>query len=350
MNTKILFFIFFSSAVFSFHGAAAAAFNVTAVLATRPSFSTFNDFLSRTGVADTINSRPPPVTVLAVANGNISTAAPEVLKKIVSVHVLLGYYDAETLRTLGNTSVTVTTLFQASGQAANNQGSINITGLGSGSVGFRSVGDTGGGAAAPAAASLVAPVVAQPYNFSVLQISNVIVPPGIENNSTNTNSNSAPATSPITPPSPSPLTPPSSSPTNPPASPTTPPSASPTKPPASSPTKPPAASPTTPPATSPIRPPAASPTKPPSPSPRKMISPSPAPSTAPSASPESAPTPTAPAADDESSSNSAGVGIVAIYYGRRKELMRSNNKERATSCGDKESVADGRCRWDEGTR
>ncbi|CAH9148189.1 unnamed protein product [Cuscuta epithymum] len=302
--TFFWFFFFYTAVVFS----SVASYNITAVLESYPSFSTFNDYLIRTGIATTINSHtPPPVTVLAVDNANISTSlsgtALNVLKKIMSAHVILDYFDAPKLQRLGNRSVTVATLFNSRGEALNNhqQGYINITGFGSGNVGFT--------AAAPTAlgqSSLVTSLVSQPYNFSLLQISNVIVPSGIHNNSAN--SSSGPVSSPVMPPASSPKTPPAASPSRAPGgSPSRAPDASPAEPPApspagASPAKAPAASPTRPPAESPTRPPAASPTKPPSaPSPRKMKSPAPAPSsTAPTPTPAAAPN-TPAAGNDESS-------------------------------------------------
>ncbi|XWS18742.1 hypothetical protein CRYUN_Cryun32bG0070900 [Craigia yunnanensis] len=150
---------------------AADAFNITNILSPYPDFTTFNNYLIQTGVAGEINSKQT-ITVLVVANGNmaaVSGQSQDAIKKILSVHVILDYYDAAKLQNLHAKTVTLTTLYQQSGQARNQQGFLNVTHVGNGPVAF--------GSAAPGSnldSVLVKTISSQPYNISVLQISNII--------------------------------------------------------------------------------------------------------------------------------------------------------------------------------
>lgn len=125
---------------------------------------------------------------MAVDNAGISSLSGKSaneLKKIMSVHVVLDYFDEEKLKKLSKKSSLLTTLFQSSGQAIGQQGFVNITDLSTGSIAFGSAvkGSTLG-------ANLVKSVVAQPYNISVLQISSAIIPTGIDGSTVNSSTNS----------------------------------------------------------------------------------------------------------------------------------------------------------------
>ncbi|KZV21422.1 hypothetical protein F511_14954 [Dorcoceras hygrometricum] len=239
----------------------ANAFNITLVLSQFPELSSFSSYLTKTNLAGDINSRQT-ITVLAVDNTVLSSlggTSTDVLKTILSVHVLLDYFDLPKLQTLANNSAVVTTLFQTTGLAKGLQGFVNVTKLSADTIAF--------GSAIPGSklgSSLIKPVVSHPSNLSVLQVSGVIIPQGINGTS------------------PSPSKPPSSSPT---ISPT--PSVSPTTPPPTS------APPTAPPTPSP--PTSTPPTAPPTPS--QAPAPSNSPSNADAPTPGSPPIPDEPPAD-----------------------------------------------------
>lgn len=189
---------------------AASAFNVTKLLSQFPDFSNFNDFLTQTKVADEINSRAT-ITVLALDNGAVSSLSGkplDVVKRILSVHVILDYYDVQKLAKLSTDNTTVlTTLYQASGAATNQQGFIKVTLINEGEVAFGSAVK-----GAQADAKLVKSVAAQPYNISVLQLTSPIQVPGIDAKPANTTSPpppkaSAPVESPKKAPAPSAETP-----------------------------------------------------------------------------------------------------------------------------------------------
>ncbi|MCI33630.1 fasciclin-like arabinogalactan protein 14, partial [Trifolium medium] len=83
----------------------------------------------------------------------ISGKPMDVIKKILSVHVILDYYDDKKFQNMRNQNVTVTTLFQASGQAKGQEGFLKLTDLSTGAVTFTSASDPNG-----AGADLVKPV------------------------------------------------------------------------------------------------------------------------------------------------------------------------------------------------
>ncbi|XWS19970.1 hypothetical protein CRYUN_Cryun31cG0061500 [Craigia yunnanensis] len=150
---------------------AADAFNITQILSPYPDFTAFNNYLIQTGVAGEINSKQT-ITVLVVANGNMSAVSgqsTDAITKALSMHVILDYYDVAKLQNLPTKTVTLTTLYQASGKAQNQQGFLNVTHVGNGPVAF--------GSAAPGSkldSVLVKTISTQPYNISVLQISDII--------------------------------------------------------------------------------------------------------------------------------------------------------------------------------
>lgn len=104
-------------------------FNITAILERNKEFSTFVSLLNQTGLAKEINARET-ITILAVENGAIGGLASkslDIVKDILSTHVILDYYGIEKLSTLSpKKNTTVTTMFQATGTADNLEGYLNI--------------------------------------------------------------------------------------------------------------------------------------------------------------------------------------------------------------------------------
>merc|ERR1712226_1073085 len=174
MDSKASSLLFF--ALFLAFFSAASAFNITMLLDRHPDFSSMNDYLSKTQLDKQINSRNT-ITVLAVDNkaiAGLSGLNLDEVRKILSVHVVLDYYDVQKLSTLTKKSTLLTTLFQASGTAMNQQGFVNVSIINEGEIAFGS-----GVKGSKLDSKLVKSVAAQPFNISVLQISSAIVPPGI---------------------------------------------------------------------------------------------------------------------------------------------------------------------------
>ncbi|KAL5823502.1 hypothetical protein ACOSQ4_021402 [Xanthoceras sorbifolium] len=188
-----LFFFFFYFLFFS----SSSALNITSILSEYSDFSTFSNLLDQTKVSESINSRQT-ITVLVVNNAAFSSLSGEpdtLVKNILSLHVILDYFDQQKLQNLEKKTAILTTLYQSSGQAKDQQGFLNVTHLSDGSIAF--------GSAVPGAerkAKLVKSVASQPYNISILQVSSVIVPPGLtassqsnSNSTTETPSSSSPS-------------------------------------------------------------------------------------------------------------------------------------------------------------
>ncbi|KAM5566200.1 fasciclin-like arabinogalactan protein 14 [Rosa sericea] len=173
-KTKASMFFF---ALFMLSINSCSAFNITKLLNKESDFSTFNKYLSETKLADQINKRST-ITVLAVANdamGGLSNDDSFTLKSVMSVHVILDYYDKEKLAKLAknNRSATLTSLFQSSGVAQNQQGFVRVEVV-DGEIFFGSASK-----GAQMNSKLVKSVTAQPYNISVLEVSSIIGVPNI---------------------------------------------------------------------------------------------------------------------------------------------------------------------------
>ncbi|GLT59967.1 hypothetical protein SLA2020_327600 [Shorea laevis] len=140
----------------------------------------------------------------------------DTLKLLLSLHVLFDYFDIQKLKNLPNSTVHVTTLYQTSGQATNQCGFLNATIFGNGDVAFMSA-----ASGSSVNSKVIKNVYAQPYNFSVLEISNLITQPGLTGGNSSSNSSVSPpaptnstlASSPTK--SPTPLVSPTKSPTPP---------------------------------------------------------------------------------------------------------------------------------------
>ncbi|CAN4075775.1 unnamed protein product [Withania somnifera] len=154
----------------------ASAFNITRILDQYPNYSTFNELLSKSGLAKDINNRGT-ITLLAVPNGavgDLTSKSDDVLKRVLSTHVVLDYYDPMKLQRMKDKTAKMTTMFQQSGTAAYDQGFLNVT--------FRDGSFVFGSAVVGAQrdSKLEKSVMNQPYNISILSISQPIVTPGLD--------------------------------------------------------------------------------------------------------------------------------------------------------------------------
>lgn len=151
--------------------------NITAILSEFPEYSEFNNYLSQTKLADEINSRET-ITVLVLNNGVVSSLAGKhplsVIKGVLSLHILLDYYDNKKLHAIPDGTTLSTTLFQTTGNAPGNVGFVNITDLKGGKVGFGSA-----VSGSKLDSSYTKSVKQIPYNISVLEINSPIIAPGI---------------------------------------------------------------------------------------------------------------------------------------------------------------------------
>ncbi|KAL1566968.1 fasciclin-like arabinogalactan protein 1 [Salvia divinorum] len=169
------------------------AHNISSILAKYPDFSTFNNYLTITLLAPEIYRRET-ITVCAVDNPAMDRFLSNgltlgAIKNVLSLHVLLDYFDAEKLLLIPNGTAQSATLFQATGFSPDSSGFVQITNLNGGNVGFSPKDDS---RAAPVAATFVKSVEAVPHNLSVIQISAALL------------SSAAKATAPVPAPTPAP--------------------------------------------------------------------------------------------------------------------------------------------------
>ncbi|CAA0814985.1 Fasciclin-like arabinogalactan protein 3 [Striga hermonthica] len=153
-----------------------SAHNITRILEQYPDFVQFNALLTQTHLAEVINSRRT-ITVLALTNdhlGELSGKPDDVVKRILSTHIVLDYFDVLKLNKLKGNHNILTNLYQSTGTADDQQGFLNVVHNPNG-IFFGSAMK-----GAPVDAKLEGSVASQPYNISVLSISHVIVAPGID--------------------------------------------------------------------------------------------------------------------------------------------------------------------------
>lgn len=151
------------------------ALNILQQLKGYDNYGAFVDLLNQTKLYQKINERNT-VTILALTNATIASIqgrSDDEKLAIISSHVLLDYFDKIKLNKISK-SVEITTLYQSSGAANDEQGFVNITRLSSGQILFGSAMKK-----APLVARLEKEVFTKPYNLSVLQVSLPIIAPGI---------------------------------------------------------------------------------------------------------------------------------------------------------------------------
>nr|XP_010938483.1 fasciclin-like arabinogalactan protein 3 [Elaeis guineensis] len=155
----------------------AMAFNITAILEPFSKFTTFSNYLNQTKLVHEINHRRT-ITILVIDNSRmsaISSLPEESLKHVMEVHVILDYYDIRKISHIPRKSFLLTILFQTTDVATKRMGFLNVTRMADESEVFGSA-----ILRAPHTSTLIKKVMTMPYNISVLQVSEPIIPPGID--------------------------------------------------------------------------------------------------------------------------------------------------------------------------
>ncbi|KAF7078499.1 hypothetical protein CFC21_082923 [Triticum aestivum] len=166
----------------------ASPFDVIKILSSYPEYSAFSSLLTQTGLARAINEHPI-VTILAVNNTALSNelqGLPRLpmpaLADLLALHAVLDFLDQERLDALrqgrtGDGSI-VTTMLQGTGAGARGRGVgfVRVSGGDTSRITFSS-GAPGGGARRNS--TLVKVVTSQAFSVLVLQVSDLILPPGI---------------------------------------------------------------------------------------------------------------------------------------------------------------------------
>ena len=113
--------------------------NKTKILNGFSDYTIFNSYLSQMKLADEINSKNT-ITFLELNNGAMSALTNKrlgwfAIKKVLSLRVLLDYFDGKKLHKISNCSMISTTLYETSGDVGKS-GFLNISVLKGGKVVF----------------------------------------------------------------------------------------------------------------------------------------------------------------------------------------------------------------------
>ncbi|KAI3816346.1 hypothetical protein L1987_16039 [Smallanthus sonchifolius] len=96
-------------------GSVVTAHNITTILSDFPEYRELNNYLLQTKLSDEINNRET-ITVLLLNNGAVSALAAKhplsVVKGVLSLHILLDYYDNKKLHAIPDGTTLSTTLYQ----------------------------------------------------------------------------------------------------------------------------------------------------------------------------------------------------------------------------------------------
>ncbi|XP_049411235.1 fasciclin-like arabinogalactan protein 4 [Solanum stenotomum] len=159
------------------------AINITNLLSSYPEISDFANLLATTSVAADLTQRSY-LTLLVVPNTFLrssdllnnrsppSSSSSSNLGDVLRYHILLEYFSWSDLRLIPPTGKLVTTLFQTTGRAPNNFGSVNITrNVNSNSVTIHSPTSN---------ATILGLLKTLPYNISVFKVDSLLVPNGFD--------------------------------------------------------------------------------------------------------------------------------------------------------------------------
>ncbi|KAK7410311.1 hypothetical protein VNO78_01006 [Psophocarpus tetragonolobus] len=153
--------------------------DITNVVGQYPDLAQFNKYLTETKLAEEIN-KLNAVTILALDDGamaSLSGKPVEVIKAILSTHVLTGFWDDKRLvMDAVGSHAKLETLLQSSGAAKGDQGYIYASLIGEGELAF---GSAAGSNDESQFGFLVRTVTAQPQTLSILLIHKPIFTPGI---------------------------------------------------------------------------------------------------------------------------------------------------------------------------
>ncbi|KAI9096025.1 hypothetical protein K1719_026172 [Acacia pycnantha] len=164
-------------------------FNITSLLSNFPDLSQFTSLLSSTpSVAADLNRRSS-LTILAVPNALLSSSpdltrhriSPTSLPDVLRYHVLLEFFSWSDLRSIPASGKLVTTLFQTTGRAADNFGSVNITrDPVNGVVSVQSPAPDSSSSGSTSNATVLSLIKTLPYNVSIFAVNSLLIPFGFD--------------------------------------------------------------------------------------------------------------------------------------------------------------------------
>lgn len=160
----------------------ALSFNITTLLSSYPDLSDFNHLLSTTSVAADLTHRSS-LTLLAVPNSflrssDLTQRSPTStnIADVIRYHVLLQYLSEPDLHQIPTTGKLITTLYQTTGRANSNFGSVNVTRNPlNDAVSIRSPVSY-----STSNATVLSLIKTLPYNVSIFTVNSLLVPYGFD--------------------------------------------------------------------------------------------------------------------------------------------------------------------------
>ncbi|XP_065868631.1 fasciclin-like arabinogalactan protein 4 isoform X2 [Euphorbia lathyris] len=157
------------------------AINTTALFSSYPDFSSFASLLSSSPSLTAELTRRSPLTLLAVPNSYLSASveftrhlSSFTLADLLRYHVLLQYFSWSDLQKITPSGILVTTLFQTTGRASSNSGTVNITR----NPVTNTISINSPSLYSPSNATVLSLVKTFPYNISIVSVNALLVPDG----------------------------------------------------------------------------------------------------------------------------------------------------------------------------
>ncbi|KAL4571051.1 hypothetical protein LXL04_017801 [Taraxacum kok-saghyz] len=166
------------------HSTFISAVNITHLLSPYPDLSDFSDLLSTTTVAADLTQRTS-LTLLAVPNSFLRSSdlirrspSSTNIADVIRYHVLLQYLSIHDVHRFPPSGKLITTLFQTTGRATNDFGSVNVTY--DGKTDTTTVRSPAAYSQAPNNATVISLIKNLPYNVSIFSVNSLIVPYGFD--------------------------------------------------------------------------------------------------------------------------------------------------------------------------
>ncbi|CAN1282874.1 Fasciclin-like arabinogalactan protein 4 [Linum perenne] len=158
-----------------------SSIDIAAVLSPYPDFSSFASLLASAQSLTSEISQRSSITLLAVPNAYLSSSveltrhlSSSALSDLLSYHILLQYFSSSDLRRVPPAGLLVTTLYQTTGRAPSNFGSVNVTR----DPGTNSVSIHSPASYSNSNATVLSIVKSQPYNLTIVSVNSLLVPYG----------------------------------------------------------------------------------------------------------------------------------------------------------------------------
>ncbi|XP_057472355.1 fasciclin-like arabinogalactan protein 4 [Actinidia eriantha] len=176
-HTAFLYFL-----LFAYSSTPIFAINITHLLSPYPDLSAFTQLLTTTSVAADLDHRSS-LTLLVVPNSDLTLHRPlpssaTTLADALRYHVLLEYLSWTDLRSAPAAGKLVITLYQSTGRASSDFGSVNITrDPTTGAIAVRSP-SAAATAYSPSNATVISLIKSLPYNVTIFSVNSLLIPSG----------------------------------------------------------------------------------------------------------------------------------------------------------------------------